>query len=265
MQTSTWRASAKEFFNERAEEIATSVSRATLCYVSGREQRLWTNPALYEDMMASIQDQLELTTGQCLLEVGCAAGFLAPGLAERVRSYTGVDLAAKAVAVARSLGVANAVFRVADGTRLPWPDGTFDRVICYDVFINFPDFAAAAKVLRDMARVCRPGGKIMAGAIPDDACKDAFLEHVPKVSQKLDAQFGPVKTATAPPSLPQRLRRWLQRKVFKVQPSVLCYYFRRADFLELGKQLGLQTTLFDVHPLHPYRGYRFNVVYSKPL
>src|SRR5262249_8747036 len=162
----TWRAAAKEFFNERAEGIATTVSTATLCYVSGREQRLWTNPALYQDMMASIGLQLELSKKHSLLDVGCAAGFLAAGLADMVNKSTGLDIAPGAVEVARSLGIGNAEFQVGDGGKLPWPDGTFDRVICYDVFTNFPNFASVARVLKDMVRVCRPGGKIMAGSLP---------------------------------------------------------------------------------------------------
>src|SRR5438105_10083338 len=100
----TWRAAAKEFFNERAEGIAATVNTATLCYVSGREQRLWTNPVLYEDMMSSIGRQLELSKEHSLLEVGCAAGFLAGGLARMARKYTGVDIAPRAVEVAQSLG-----------------------------------------------------------------------------------------------------------------------------------------------------------------
>src|SRR5262245_16748036 len=127
MQTKdSWRKASQVFFNERAEEIATQVSPATLCYVSGREQRLWTNPALYDDLMDSIHRQLDLHDRVSLLEVGCAAGFLAIGLAKQVGRYTGADIAPKPIAVARSLGIANAEFRVSDGVRLAWSDAVFD-------------------------------------------------------------------------------------------------------------------------------------------
>jgi len=45
---------------------------------------------------------------------------------------------------------------------------------------------------------------------------------------------------------------------------VLGYYFKRTDFVELGQQLGVQVEIHDIHPLNPYAGYRFNVVYAKP-
>jgi ubiquinone/menaquinone biosynthesis C-methylase UbiE len=260
----TWRASAREFFNERAEAISTTVNTATLCYVSGREQRLWTNPTLYHDMMVSIQNQLELTKEHSLLEVGCAAGFLAPGLAKMAGRYVGMDIAAKAVEVARSLGIANSEFHVGDGNRLPWPDETFDRVICYDVFTNFPNFEAVAKVIKDMVRVCRQGGKIMAGSLPDDEVKEAFQLHVQKVVKDLDEKHGPVGDVTAPPSLSQRMRRWLHHKILRTKPEVVCYYFRRGDFIGQAKALGMDWAIHDIHALNPYHGYRFNVVYSKP-
>lgn len=258
-----WRQASKWFFNERAEHISTQVTPATLCYVSGREQRLWTDPALYSDLMESVRQQLDLKPHHSLLEVGCAAGFLATGLAERVHRYTGLDIAARAVEVARSLGIANAEFHVGDGTQLPWPDESFDRTICYDVFTNFPDFDSVARVLRDMVRVTRRGGKIMAGSLADDACKEEFQQHVHRVVKDLDTRFGPAKPVTEKRTLAGTVRGWFLRKVKKIEPQVVCYYFRKADFVKLGQDLELKTEIFDIHRLNPYRGYRFNVVYTR--
>ena len=266
--SATWRECSKEFFNERAGEISARISPATLCYVSGREQRLWTNPALYQDLMASIRTQLDVHKEHNLLEVGCAAGFLAPGLADLVRHYVGVDIAAKAVEVARSLGISNGEFKVGDGIRLPWPDATFDRVICYDVFTNFPGFDAVAKVLRDMVRVCKPGGKIMAGSIADAALQEAFQARAREVVKELDETYGPPPIAPQglPQrlSLPQRLRRWFNETFFRTKPEVVCYYLQRGDFVKLAQDLGIECALHDIHSLNPYRGYRFNVVYTRP-
>lgn len=44
-----------------------------------------------------------------------------------------------------------------DGTRLPFPDDTFDHVICSEVMEHIPDDAAAA---RELARVLKPGGTL---------------------------------------------------------------------------------------------------------
>src|SRR5690606_4356752 len=44
-----------------------------------------------------------------------------------------------------------------DGTLLPFPDDTFDRIICSDVMEHIPADAAAA---RELARVLKPGGML---------------------------------------------------------------------------------------------------------
>src|SRR5690625_2826118 len=44
-----------------------------------------------------------------------------------------------------------------DGTRLPFPDGVFDHIICSEVMEHIPDDASAAA---ELARVLKPGGRI---------------------------------------------------------------------------------------------------------
>ncbi len=39
----------------------------------------------------------------------------------------------------------------------------------------------------------------------------------------------------------------------------------RADFLSFGEERALKTEVFDIHGLNPYRGLRFNIVYTKGL
>ena len=57
-----------------------------------------------------------------------------------------------------------------DGTRLPFPDGTFDRIICSEVMEHIPDDAAAA---RELARVLKPGGTLAVTVptwLPEKVC-----------------------------------------------------------------------------------------------
>ncbi|CAN5625130.1 class I SAM-dependent methyltransferase [soil metagenome] len=49
-----------------------------------------------------------------------------------------------------------------DGTRLSFPDDTFDRIICSEVLEHIPDLAAVAG---ELFRVLKPGG-IMAATVP---------------------------------------------------------------------------------------------------
>ena len=161
----TWADQLQTFFETRARTVkGRRLSNAELCYVSAREPRLWSDERLYADLIDSIRDGLALEEDHRLLEVGCAAGFLARGLAGCVRRYVGADLAWATAAVARSLRLPGAAFVQADGACLPFADDTFDRVISYDVFTNIPDWKTAEAIVVDMVRVTRPGGRVMIGS-----------------------------------------------------------------------------------------------------
>jgi ubiquinone/menaquinone biosynthesis C-methylase UbiE len=67
-----------------------------------------------------------------------------------------VDLSPAMLARARSRGAANVV--VMDAERLAFRDGSFDTVVSTLATCTFPDPVAA---LREMRRVCRPGGRIL--------------------------------------------------------------------------------------------------------
>lgn len=57
-----------------------------------------------------------------------------------------------------------------DGTRLPFPDGTFDRIICSEVLEHIPDDEAA---LRELFRILKPGGRLAATVptwFPEKVC-----------------------------------------------------------------------------------------------
>jgi SAM-dependent methyltransferase len=49
-----------------------------------------------------------------------------------------------------------------DALRLPFPDATFDRIICSEVFEHIPDDQGA---MRELARVLKPGG-VLAATVP---------------------------------------------------------------------------------------------------
>jgi ubiquinone/menaquinone biosynthesis C-methylase UbiE len=252
------------FFDERANQVGPNPDWVELCFVSGKEPRLWTQPALYEDMIESIRKQAELLPHHTLLEIGCAAGLLAKGLSQRCGQYVGIDLAPSAVKRARTLGLANTTFQVADATSLPFADAVFDRVVCYDVFTNFPDMDPVTKIMSEGLRVMKADGVFMVGSIPDAAREQEYIVRVREVNESLQEQFGPVPPPPQHrPGLWSRVQHWWLRKVRRLEPRITCYYFRRADFEAFGASTGVRTRIEDVHRLSPYLGYRFNVIYSK--
>jgi len=96
-----------------------------------------------------------------VLEVACGPGFLALAFAKRCREAVGLDLTDAPLAIAeknrQERGLANARFQRGDADRLPFADGEFDVAVCRFAFHHFEE---PGRVLREMARVCRPQGTV---------------------------------------------------------------------------------------------------------
>lgn len=106
-----------------------------------------------------------LRPGLRVLDVGCGPGSITLDLARRVApgEVVGVDASEPVVeqarAAAREAGDATTTFEVADAMALPFADGSFDIVHAHQVLQHVPDPVA---LLREMARVTRPGGLVAA-------------------------------------------------------------------------------------------------------
>ncbi|HUW29157.1 MAG TPA: class I SAM-dependent methyltransferase [Sulfuriferula sp.] len=98
--------------------------------------------------------------GGRLLEVGCGPGLLTLRLNQNGIQASGVDKSPRMVTHAARAGSRlglSRVFKLADGESLPYPDATFGHTIAASV-INIAD--APEQVLREMARVTKPGGTV---------------------------------------------------------------------------------------------------------
>ena len=90
-----------------------------------------------------------------LLDIGCGGGADAVELAKHGWSVVGVDLSERQLEFARRRGVE--VVR-ADAAALPFEDESFDAAASVFTHTDVSDFAA---VLRETARVLRPGGQFV--------------------------------------------------------------------------------------------------------
>jgi SAM-dependent methyltransferase len=96
---------------------------------------------------------------RAVLEVGCGAAVDLARFARGGARVTGVDVAASAIELARTNFAQQELtgdFRVADGERLPFPDGTFDLVYAHGVVQYTPD---PKRLVEECRRVLKPGGQ----------------------------------------------------------------------------------------------------------
>jgi 2-polyprenyl-3-methyl-5-hydroxy-6-metoxy-1,4-benzoquinol methylase len=139
-----------------------------------------------------------LRPGLDVLDVGCGPGTITVDLAERVAPgrVVGLDVSADPLDEARALAAARGVaatFDVGDVYALEAPDDSFAVVHAHQVLQHLTDPVAA---LREMARVCRPGGLLAVRDVdyatfvwwPDDAGLDRWLDLYHRVARRNDAE-----------------------------------------------------------------------------
>ena len=105
---------------------------------------------------------LELDDRDRVLDVGCGSGELSRVLAEETPGdVVGVDADPTLLAAARERAGIETV--AGDALRLPFPDDSFDVVVCQALLINLPDPAAA------VAEFGRVSSDLVAAVEPDNA------------------------------------------------------------------------------------------------
>lgn len=123
--------------------------------------------AAYEEVSRGILDCIEhcvvrlgVRPGERILDIATGTGWAARRVARRGAHVVGIDIAGDVVAAARDYARAESLdidFRVADAEALPFEDGAFDGILSTFGVMFATDPHAAA---REIARVCRPGGRI---------------------------------------------------------------------------------------------------------
>jgi ubiquinone/menaquinone biosynthesis C-methylase UbiE len=135
-------------------------------------------PALFAEWAPLLVDLAGVTPGQSVLDVACGTGIVARTAAERLGGagrVTGVDVNEGMLAVARRVRP-DLEWRAADAAGLPFPDASFDAVLCQMALMFFPD---RRRALAEMARVATSGGTV-AVAVP------AALEDQPAYGRFVD-------------------------------------------------------------------------------
>jgi SAM-dependent methyltransferase len=121
------------------------------------QQAAWTS-----DLRNYVFTQAGLSNAQRVLEVGCGTGALLSSL-QTPAALFGLDIDPAALAQARNHAASADLIR-GDAHRLSIPAASLDIVFCHFLLLWVSDPLAA---LREMKRVTRPGGYVLALAEPD--------------------------------------------------------------------------------------------------
>lgn len=160
-----------------------------------------------------------------VLDVGCGPGTITVDIARRVERVVGIDLGesvlAEAARLAADQGVENVVFEVQDVYELPYEDGTFGVVHAHQTLQHVAD---PVRALREMRRVCEPGGVVVARDADYSAM--TWYPKVPELDEWMALYQACARANGGEPDAGRRLMAWAHAAGFTdVTPtaSVWCH------------------------------------------
>lgn len=161
------------------------------------EETHWWYGALHRLIFQSLEAELPDWREKEIVDVGCGTGAILKRLGNPEKNV-GIDLAPEAISFCRQRGLNNV--RQGDIHALPFPDASFDAVICSSVLYHewVSDIGGA---VREMHRILRPEG--------------VLLINVPAFSFLRSAHDVAVMTARR--FRKREVQRLLRRQNFKIR------------------------------------------------
>lgn len=169
--------------------------------------------------------EARLPKGSKILDVGCGTGHLAAELARRGYETWGTDLSEAMVQYAREHYNPER-FQAADIEKIPFPNNTFDGIVCLGVMEYLAGDEAA---LSEMHRVLKPGGHAVI-TTPSKICPFFYLD---RTLVRVRFMFRPAIGAV------RRLLGGEQRPA-QPFPKVQHRRYRKGSWVKLMRSKGLE-------------------------
>ena len=137
-----------------------------------------------EKALQLLIDSVDAGPEDRVLDVACGGGNVVCAFARIVRHATGIDMTPamldRARAVAREKSLSNVNWELGQATSLPYGDGAFTIVVTRFSFHHFPRPLA---VLKEMVRVCAPGGRVLVADVYSsvDSAKGAEFNRMERL------------------------------------------------------------------------------------
>jgi SAM-dependent methyltransferase len=148
----------------------------------------------YVRIIRNVMEEIALRPGEVILDVGCGSGVLDRWLAEHTRrahAITAVDinryLIHEAAALVQRAGLQNVItFQQGNAEALPFPPNRFDVSLSLTVL----EEGDADRMLSELVRVTKPGGRVAAIVRGDDYPALSSLSLRPEVQAKAGRAVG---------------------------------------------------------------------------
>ena len=194
-------------------------------------------------------------SGGRVLDIGSGTGALlaAVGAERPDLRLSGVDLSPTLLHHSRTRLGAAATLHEADASRLPFPDGTFDALICSSVLHEVYSYGGydrrrVAQTLTEFARVLRPGGQlaIRDGVAPDGGDRPVWLELIDAATPARFADFRRRFRTTHPLPGVAALQHPCRRHRWQLRLHDAAEFLSKMDYLanwtsELHEEFGVHT------------------------
>jgi SAM-dependent methyltransferase len=161
-------------------------------------QRFWVQAPHPLITRARLRHALAPRPGERILEIGPGTGYYSLPLAQWLAPDGTLDvfdiqqkMLDHTLRRAHERGIVNIRATQGDARSLPYADGVFDAAVLVPVLGEVPD---QERVLAELARVLKPGGRIVVGEIaldPHMVRAGTLQERANRVGLRLDQRLGP--------------------------------------------------------------------------
>ena len=139
------------------------------------EQAKWTS-----ELRSYLINLAELDQNSSIIDVGCGTGALFNDIIGIHDHFFGLDINFSSIKYAKE-NHPNIDLIQGDGRNLPLMDDCFDLAFCHFLLLWVPE---SRRVIKEMTRITKPGGKVIAFAEPDYGGRIDYPEELTPLGEK---------------------------------------------------------------------------------